>query len=187
MNTSIAPAINKTSAQRFPLFPSLLAKPVSLLPQKLHTAAIVKMLNTVLEIPLQEGDLDFLEGQSVSVEITDLKLRFALTLEQGNSPERENSLEQANNPEQEKLARSVWVENDDLNLRGNLYDFLLLASRTEDSDTLFFQRRLKMTGSTDLGLEVKNLLDGLEMESVRFHKPIDFALKRAVRLYERIF
>lgn len=175
MNTPIAPAMNKTSVQRFPVFPPLLAKPVSLLPQKLHTAAIVKILNTVLEISLQEGDLDFLEGQSVSVEITDLKLRFALTLEQGNSPE------------QEKLARSTWQDNDNLNLRGNLYDFLLLASRTEDSDTLFFQRRLKMAGSTELGLEVKNLLDGLEMESVRFHQPIDFALKRAVGLYERIF
>ncbi len=181
MNPTKAPTINTTSVQRFPVFPTFLAKPVSLLPQKLHTTAIVKVLNTVLEIPLQEGDLDFLEDQSVSVEIKDLKLRFALTLEQGNSHEHEN------NPDQEKLAGSTWKENDDLNLRGNLYEFLLLACRTEDSDTLFFQRRLKMTGSTDLGLEVKNLLDGLEMESVRFHRPIDFALKRVVGLYEHIF
>jgi len=44
-----------------------------------------------------------------------------------------------------------------------------------------------MVGSTDLGLEVKNLLDGLEMESVRFHKPIDFTLKKAVKVYEHLF
>jgi len=175
MNTPIVTAVKIASAQRFPVFPAFLARPVGLLPPKLHTAAIVKILNTVLEIPLQEGDLDFLEDQSVSVGITDLKLRFALSLEQDKGLKRE------------KLVGRTWQKNDDLNLRGNLYDFLLLASRTEDSDTLFFQRRLKMTGSTDLGLEVKNLLDGLEMESVRFHQPIDFALKRVVDLYERIF
>lgn len=44
-----------------------------------------------------------------------------------------------------------------------------------------------MTDSTELGLEVKNLLDGMEMGSVCFHQPIDFALKRVVGLYERIF
>ena len=152
----------------FPLFPPLLAKPIALLPQKLHTGVIVKILNVLLEIPLQEGDLDFLEGQSVSVEITDLRLRFALGLER------------------EQLAGKSWQEKDDLNLRGNLYDFLLLASRQEDSDTLFFQRRLKMVGNTDLGLEVKNLLDGLDMESVRYHQTIDHVLKHAIPLYERL-
>ena len=154
--------------QHFPKLPAFLKKPVSLLPQKFHTTAIVKTLNALLQMPLQEGDLDFLEDQSVSVEVTDLKLRFALSFKK------------------EKLVRRTWQENDNLNLKGNLYDFLLLASRTEDSDTLFFQRRLKMTGSTNLGLEVKNLLDGLEMESVRFHKPIEFGLRRGLSIYERI-
>ena len=153
----------------FPLLPPFLAAPVKLIPEKLHASAIVKTLNSLLKEPLEEGDLDFLEDQSVSVEITDLNLRFALTLNK------------------EQLTANPWTEGDNLNLKGNLYEFLLLASRTEDSDTLFFQRRLKMVGSTDLGLEVKNLLDGLEMESVRFHKPIDFALKKAVSVYEKVF
>ena len=165
------PAVSAPTSptRKFPVFPSLLARPFSFLPQKLHNTAIVKSLNTVLEEALREGDLDFLEDQSVSVEVTDLKLRFALSLNQ------------------EKLVASQWQANDDVNLRGHLYDFLLLASRQEDSDTLFFQRRLKMTGSTDLGLEVKNLLDGLDMESVRFHQQIDFTLKRVVGVYERLF
>ena len=167
------PFSRKNSAEassKFPVFPSILAAPVKLIPQKLHTLAIVKTLNTLLAEPLQEGDLDFLEDQSVSVEITDLKLRFALTLDKN-----------------EKLTGSQWQEKDDLNLKGNLYEFLLLASRTEDSDTLFFQRRLKMKGSTDLGLEVKNLLDGLDMESIRYHQQIDYALKKAVSVYEKVF
>jgi predicted lipid carrier protein YhbT len=167
MNSTYSSTINPL--QNFPVFPPMLAKPIGLLPQKLHSTAIVKVLNRVLQQPLQEGDLDFLQNQSISVEIDDLKLRFALSLQQ------------------EKLIASNWQMNDDLNLRGSLYDFLLLASRQEDSDTLFFQRRLKMTGSTDLGLEVKNLLDGLDMESIHYHQQIDFTLKHVVGIYERFF
>jgi len=149
----------------YPVFPSLLAKPIKLIPQKIHNSAIINALNTLLAEPLQEGDLDFLIDQSVSIEVIDLNLKFALTLDDNG-----------------KLTASPWQEKDDLNLKGNLYEFLLLASRTEDSDTLFFQRRIKMEGSTDLGLEVKNLLDGLDMESVRYHQQIDYVLKKTVSI-----
>ena len=160
------PFSEKSIGSEFPILPA----PVELIPQKLHTAAIVKILNSLLAEPLREGDLDFLKDQSVSVDITDLNLRFALTLD-----------------ESDKLAGRQWQEKDSLNLKGNLYEFLLLASRTEDADTLFFQRRLKMEGSTDLGLEVKNLLDGLDMETIPYHQQIDYLLKRTVRAYEKVF
>lgn len=39
----------------------------------------------------------------------------------------------------------------------------VLAQRQEDPDTLFFNRRLSMEGDTELGLVVKNTLDGLEL------------------------
>lgn len=39
---------------------------------------------------------------------------------------------------------------------------LSLALRREDPDTLFFQRRLLVTGDTELGLVVKNALDAVE-------------------------
>ncbi|MEW8013567.1 MAG: SCP2 sterol-binding domain-containing protein [Candidatus Sedimenticola endophacoides] len=47
---------------------------------------------------------------------------------------------------------------------GTLYDFLLLATRREDADTLFFNRRLRLGGDTELGLYVKNFLDALELD-----------------------
>ena len=56
-----------------------------------------------------------------------------------------------------------------------------------DSDTLFFHRRLKMEGNTNLGLEVKNLLDGMDMDTVRFHKPLDFALHHGIKVFEKLF
>lgn len=51
----------------------------------------------------------------------------------------------------------------DLTLRAGAHDFLLLAQRRQDPDTLFFSRRLAMEGDTELGLVVKNALDALEL------------------------
>ncbi len=50
----------------------------------------------------------------------------------------------------------------DLTISANAGDFLRLAQRKEDPDTLFFNRRLSMEGDTELGLVVKNALDALE-------------------------
>ena len=50
----------------------------------------------------------------------------------------------------------------DLELGANLDDFASLANGSVDADTLFFQRRLKISGDTDLGLIVKNWLDATE-------------------------
>ena len=52
--------------------------------------------------------------------------------------------------------------NPDLTLAAAAEDFLALALRREDPDTLFFSRRLVMEGDTELGLLVKNTLDALE-------------------------
>jgi predicted lipid carrier protein YhbT len=51
----------------------------------------------------------------------------------------------------------------DLTISASAYDFMLLARRLEDPDTLFFSRRLSMEGDTELGLLVKNTLDAIEM------------------------
>lgn len=51
----------------------------------------------------------------------------------------------------------------DLTISASAQDFLRLAQRQEDPDTLFFNRRLTMEGDTELGLMVKNALDALEM------------------------
>ncbi len=52
--------------------------------------------------------------------------------------------------------------NPDLTLAAAAEDFLALALRREDPDTLFFTRRLVMESDTELGLLVKNTLDALE-------------------------
>lgn len=47
----------------------------------------------------------------------------------------------------------------ELELRAGVGDFVALIRGTADADTLFFQRRLKIEGDTELGLIVKNWLD----------------------------
>ena len=49
----------------------------------------------------------------------------------------------------------------DVTVRAHLSDYLALALRAEDPDTLFFSRRLVIEGDTELGLVVKNALDAL--------------------------
>ena len=67
-------------------------------------------------------------------------------------------------------ARPAWAAHParspqapDLTISASANDFMLLAQRKQDPDTLFFSRRLSMQGDTELGLVVKNALDALEL------------------------
>lgn len=51
----------------------------------------------------------------------------------------------------------------DVTLTACAADFLLLATRRADPDTLFFDRRLLIEGDTDTGLRLKNILDAVEL------------------------
>ena len=54
----------------------------------------------------------------------------------------------------------------DVTIRAKPRDYLSLALRREDPDTLFFARRLVMEGDTDLGLIVKNALDAVDWDAL---------------------
>ena len=54
----------------------------------------------------------------------------------------------------------------DVTIRAKPRDYLSLALRREDPDTLFFSRRLVMEGDTDLGLIVKNALDAADWDAL---------------------
>jgi O2-independent ubiquinone biosynthesis accessory factor UbiT len=59
-----------------------------------------------------------------------------------------------------------------------------MAGRFEDPDTLFFQRRLVIEGDTELGLGVKNFLDGLDEE--RLPLPLQLALRGMREVQNRL-
>ncbi len=111
-----------------------------------HSAVLVTFLNRVFASALREGEMDFLEGKIMLVRVRDAGLRYRITLANG------------------KLKPVLNRRAHDLSIEGSIYDFLLLASRREDADTLFFNRRLRLGGSTELGLYMKNFLDAFELE-----------------------
>lgn len=84
-----------------------------------------------------------LDGRNFAIAITDLGLRSAFCCQQGRF-------------------RPRWQRQAELELSASLADFLGLLRGSVDADTLFFQRRLKIAGDTELGLIVKNWLDAAE-------------------------
>jgi predicted lipid carrier protein YhbT len=129
-----------------PTLPRLLSAPLGLVPARLNSAVLAQLLNRILKPELAAGELDFLDGRVMLIRVDDARLSIRLTLRQG------------------RLEPAKAATSDDLSIDGNTYEFLLLATRREDPDTLFFNRRLRLGGNTELGLYVKNLLDSLELE-----------------------
>ena len=56
----------------------------------------------------------------------------------------------------------------DTKISGDFISFIQLATRREDPDTLFFQRKLSIEGDTELGLTIKNIIDNLEFHNLPF-------------------
>jgi len=132
-------------------FPQPLSAPLRFVPPALHSAMMVRLLNRFLASQREEGELDFLQQKTLHVCIEDIGVTFSMSL-------RDNRL--------------VVDDSDefDTKISGTIYDYLLLISRSEDTDTLFFQRRLKMQGDTELGLYLKNFLDGMDVESLPYYR-----------------
>jgi predicted lipid carrier protein YhbT len=157
------------STDKAPLFPRLLSTPLAVIPDRVHSTAVVTVLNRVFASALRDGELDYLQDRSVRIHVRDMQLTFCITLQQG------------------RLVASRVKNMPDLSITGTLHAFLLLAARREDTDTLFFQRRLRMEGDTELGLEVKNFLDGLDVDSLWLPRQVSSMAQKALPLYERTF
>ena len=146
--------------------PFTLPKPLStlfsILPQYPHSLAFSTALNLALGDTLRSEALQPLHGKLICLRVSDAQIAFHFTLtERGVTPKRAG-----NNP--------------DLTITAKAYDFVQLAMRKEDPDTLFFSRRLLMEGDTELGLLVKNTLDALELP------PLDWRMLMPARVLDGI-
>lgn len=149
-----------------PRLPQLLATPLTKLPFALQQAALLPVLHRVFAQSLAEGDCDFLINRWLRVEFMDLNHTWLFSA----------------SPTRDILMRRGGVA--DASIRGTIKSFLQLAARSEDPDTLFFQRELIIEGDTELGLQVKNLLDRLEPEQMSLEL---LFLVRAGAEYTRLF
>jgi len=156
------------SSDNAPLILRLLSLPIAIIPVRVHSTAVVTVLNRVFAEALRNGELDFLRDRTVRIHVQDMQLTFSISLRGG------------------RLKASRKKDIPDLSISGSLHAFLQLAARTMDTDTLFFQRRLRTEGDTELGLEVKNFLDGFDVDSTWLPKQISNIAQKALPLYERI-
>jgi len=127
--------------------PRFLSLPLALTPFAVKRALLQQLLNWQFRHALAEGELDFLQARYLGIEIADVNLRWITTIEEGQLRVMQDA------------EADVWF-------RGNANDLLLVAARKADPDMLFFQRRLVIEGDTELGLEVKNLMDALELDAM---------------------
>ena len=127
------------------VLPDPVGSVLSRLPAYPGSFLLVTALNKVLAKQLPADVRQYLLGKKLRIHVVDARLTFDFTCS-GTRFEASNR-----------------QDSTDLTISANAQDFLRLAQRQEDPDTLFFNRRLSMEGDTELGLVVKNALDALEL------------------------
>lgn len=128
------------------VFPAPLAAFARLLPEWPAACMFATALNLARRAGKLPGEWDFLDDRSVRIEIEDLGVGVSFTYTGGAFRSASGTA--------------------DVRFAGQATDLLKIALREEDPDTLFFQRRLKIEGDTELGLQLKNRLDSLELPAI---------------------
>ncbi len=117
-----------------------------LLPDAFHTDVITCISNHLMRGQDIAERLDYLEGKRICLSVSDTGNSFYIRVAR------------------RRLIRCSSHVPWDVRISGKLEDFWRLASRSEDPDTLFFNRDLELEGDTDAALYLKNLLDSVEFD-----------------------
>ncbi len=131
-----------------PIIKKVIGIPGRLIPYSAQKQVLSVVLNQAFREPLKYGELDFLEGAKVRIKVTDLNIDWLISVGSDKFT---------------PIARNL---EDDVCISGESPDFILLATRQADPDTLFFQRRIRIEGDTELGLGVKNTMDSMDWEDL---------------------
>lgn len=125
-----------------------LGLPGRLVPYAAQKPFLTILLNEALRAPLENDELAFIGDAVVKIAVDDLKLDWRIRLD-GNRLR--------------PVSRSVPA---DVAISGSGFDFARLALQQVDPDTLFFQRRIRIEGDTEVGLGIKNTLDALDWDDL---------------------
>ena len=146
--------------------PSLMMFPLNFAPLRLQGFCLGAILGDVFAEQIEDGDVDFLQNNVLLIHMRDIGLKWFFTFEEDHF----------------KLLPAI--DEPTVTIQGDVNQFILLASRRVDPDTLFFQRKLEIVGDTEVGLHVKNLLDSVD-ESV-IPVPVDMFLQCAADYVEKL-
>lgn len=136
------PEVVKTIAHR------AIALPGRVIPYGAQKPVLHIALNRAFREPLKAGELEFLEGSKIRIRITDASVDWLIEATPAGFVPVDRGQEEH------------------VVISGELFDFVLLATRQVDPDTLFFQRRIRIEGDTELGLGVKNTMDSMDWDDL---------------------
>lgn len=129
---------------KIPAVPRIVGKLLAALPQYPHSVMMSVLSTLFLRDLFAPLDAERVRGKVVCLNVRDAGIRIKLRID------RDGYL-----PCHDGTEPHVTVS-------AGAREFLLLALRKEDPDTLFFDRRLCVEGDTELGLIVKNALDRVD-------------------------
>ncbi len=133
------------------LRPQALARVATRMPERMNFLLVEQMLNRAFAEQIAEGDFDFLQHRVLQVEVLDAGLFVGVSFDR-------NRL----------LCRyfRATAGKSDVTLSIASVDAIDLIQQQVDPDTLFFQRKLKINGDTELAHHVKNTIDKLSPEVI---------------------
>ena len=169
ITASLAPCLSlveqklplKYKAKLIKVMPNILRPSLRLVPFSAQKSLLIPALHSIFGEAIEDGDFEFLQEKWLKISIIDLQLNWWLSFDK------------------DQLIMASLEDNivEDVSFSANGDDLVLIAGRKQDPDTLFFQRRLKIEGDTELGLEVKNLIDAIDIEQLpsSVHDLVDFS------------
>lgn len=128
--------------------PQLALKPWSKVPFSLQQKVLARLLGQAFGQALADDELAFLTNRTLLIAITDVPYQFVLTV---------------TDQQQLQVLPALNEQQADVCFQADSNSLLLLMNQQTDPDTLFFQRKLLVTGDTELGLAIKNWLDDLDL------------------------
>lgn len=139
--------------------PKILKPSLRFVPFFAQKSLLIAALHSVFKEAINDGDFEFLADKWLKISITDIDLHWWLSFQNNNLV----------------MAAPSQAIQEDVSFKAAGDDLLLIAGRKQDPDTLFFQRRLQIEGDTELGLEVKNLIDAIDLDQLpsSVHKMIN--------------
>ncbi len=151
----------RLKASLIEVMPKILRPSLRLVPFSAQRSLLIPALHSIFTEAIEDGDFEFLQGKWLKISIIDLQIDWWLSFDQ------------------DQLIMAAPEDNiaEDVSFSANGDDLILIAGRKQDPDTLFFQRRLKIEGDTELGLEVKNLIDAIDIDQLpsSVHSLVDFS------------
>ncbi|HOY23792.1 MAG TPA: SCP2 sterol-binding domain-containing protein [Cellvibrio sp.] len=131
------------------LTPLALHKLSKYTPKFMLKPVLQSLLNQLFKQQIKAGDLDFIKNKWVRILVTDMDFSFEISMTQHTA--------------RPQLIVGFKPKKADVIFSSHSDYLLLLALNKIDPDTLFFQRKLRIQGDTELGLYIKNLLASLDL------------------------